>query len=106
MGQFIKKFQDLPESTESNQVETEMDPYHEMFQKCVTEISKFYSPVQYYFIEDHYPELNQRITEVEKNIDQLWGIIPLAEFRKELIVYYKLHEKAYQLFSTSKAELE
>ncbi len=50
MGQFIKKFQDMPESTENNQVETEMDPYHEMFQKCVAEISKFYSPAQYYFI--------------------------------------------------------
>ncbi len=103
MGQFIKKFKDTPERSANDQIEATMDPYHEMFQKCAAEINKFYTPDLHYFIRDHLPGLYQSITETEKKIDQLWGIEPLAEFRKELIIFYKLHEKAYRQFSGSKA---
>ena len=79
-----------------------MDPYHEMFQKCATEIYKFYTPDLHDYIRDHLPELYQSITETEKKLDQLWGDFPLSNFRRELINYFRLYLRAFDTFSTKK----
>ncbi len=104
MAQFIKKFQDKPEASANDQIEAAMDPYHEMFQKCATEINKFYTPDLHDYIRNHLPELYQNITETEKRLDQLWGDYQLSTFRKELICYFRLYLSGFDTFSGKKTK--
>ena len=74
------------------------DKYKEIFDKAVFSINKFWSADIQNFMNNEFLSLAEAIDESEKRLDQAWGVKPLADFRRELFKFYKLHEKVFDLY--------
>jgi len=72
----------------------QVDEYKKLFDKCTAAINKFWSGEINEFMKKHHPDLAREIDESEKRLDELWGNVPLAEYRQELVKFYKLYEQA------------
>ncbi len=80
-------------------------PFNNLFQKCVTELSKLLgaSDDLNSFLESNYPDLLAKIDEIEDELNSVWqkgieGTGTVEQYREVLKRYYKLNEKAIQLF--------
>ncbi len=74
------------------------DPYKAVFDKYVNAINIFWSTDIQEYMNNGFPNLAEAINESEKRIDQIWGLKPLEDFRKEMFRFYKLHEKVFDLY--------
>ena len=80
-------------------------PFESLFQKCLAELNKLLGEKEGLgpFLEDNFPGLLAEISETEAEIDNIWqkgikGVATIEHFREVLKRYYKLNEKAINLF--------
>ena len=75
------------------------DDYKAMFDKATSAINEWYTADMHCYIKENLPDIARQIDESESRLDQLWGEAPLDEYRKELVKFYKLHERVYIKYS-------
>ena len=72
--------------------------YKAVFDHYVTAINGFWSADIQAYMKNEFPSFAEAINESERNLDRFWGVKPLADFKKEMYRFYKLHEKIFELY--------
>ena len=78
------------------------DEYKALFDKCMTAICTFWTGNLQEYMNKELPDIARQIDESEANIEKLWSVSPLPEFRQELVRFYKLHEAVKNRFEGMK----
>lgn len=73
----------------------ENDEYKLIFDKAVIAVNKFWDDKLSDYLYDERPDMVKLINASDERLERLWGKASVAEFRQELIRFYKLHQKVY-----------
>lgn len=74
------------------------DEYKALFDKAVKGINSFWDDKVNDYLLDDCPGFAKQINASEDRLNRLWGNASVAEFRQELVNYYKLHVKVHNKY--------